>query len=176
MDTTRLGRGAMIAAASAVALFLIMFIFDWFGIGDTTVVTGVGEVEVEGGGGSAWQVFQFIDIVLLITIIVAIGWAVMRANDSRADLPVAPSALVLGLAALSLLLIIYRIIDPPFDLDRQIGVFLGLLATAGIAYGAYEGMKEEGTSLAAERDRLGNRGGGGTPPPPPPGNQPPPAV
>ena len=33
MDTNRLGTGEMIAAVSAIALLLIMFIFSWFGIG-----------------------------------------------------------------------------------------------------------------------------------------------
>lgn len=181
MDTTRLGRGEMIAAVSAILLLLIMFIFDWFGN--------------DFGGANAWESFSVIDIILFITIIVAIGLAVMAANAQTVDLPVAGSALVAGLGILSVLLILFRIIDVPdfggagaaleeaealgidtggAEIGRKIGVFLGLIAAGGIAYGGYRSMQEEGTSFGAQGDRLQNRDAGSSPPPP--GNQPPPAV
>ena len=194
MDTSRLGRGEMIAAASAIALLLIMFIFKWFGL---EVDSGLGGLGSADASFNAWQSFGFIDIILFITILVAVGLAAMKANSQSANLPVAGSALVAGLAILSLLLLLFRIISPPdfgtgdFDVEgvdsaRKIGVFLGLIATAGIAYGGWLSMREEGTSFQAQADRLQNRGGGtppsggtggGTPPPPPPrdpGSNPPP--
>ena len=176
MDTTRLGRGEMIAAVSAVLLFLIMFIFSWFSYG---AEGGLVEVDV---GLNAWESFGFIDIVLLLTIIVAIGVAVMSANAQTVDLPVAGSAIVCALGILSVLLILFRIISPPdfgaddfgvgdaIDISRGIGVFLGLVAAGGIAYGGYEAMREEGTSFSAQGDRLQNRGDA------PPPNQRPPAA
>ena len=194
MDTNRLGRGEMIAAVSAVLLLLVMFIFSWFGIGgDLGAIAAAADVDT---GANAWQSFGFIDIVLFITILVAIGLAVMKANSQSPNLPVAGSALVAGLGILSLLLLLYRVIDPPYDADREIGIFLGLLATAGIAYGGWEAMREEGTSFGAQADRLQTRdtpgsstgrdvppppppasGGTATPPPPrDPGSNPPPAV
>ena len=172
MDVNRLGRGEMIAAASALALLLIMFILDWFGIDSTTVSTGVGTIEVEGGGGNAWAVFDFIDIILFLTVLVAIGLALMAANASSPNLPVAGSALVAGLGILCVLLILFRIIDTPYDLDRKIGVFLGLIAAAGIAYGGFLAMQEEGTSFSEQGDRLQSRGPG-DPPPPSAGGTPP---
>ncbi len=197
MDTNRLGRGEMIAAVCAVVLLLVMFIFSWFGIGgDLGAIAAAADVDT---GANAWQSFGFIDIVLFITILVAIGLAVMKANAQSPNLPVAGSALVAGLGILSLLLLLYRVIDTPYDADREIGIFLGLLLTAGIAYGGWEAMREEGTSFGAQGDRLQNRdrtpgsstgrdvppppppasGGTATPPPPPPrdpGSNPPPAV
>jgi hypothetical protein len=163
----------MIAAVSAIVLFLVMFIFDWFG--------------VAGFGVNAWQAFGFIDIILFITILVAIGMAIMAANAQSHNLPVAGSAVVAGLGVLSVLLILYRIIDPPgggnvdtgfgtvsVDIGRDIGVFLGLIAAGGIAYGGFLGMQEEGTSFRDQGDRLQNRGP--TDPPPPAAGGPPPAV
>lgn len=174
----------MIAAVSAIVLLLVMFIFDWFAVDLGADDLGLG-VSVVDTGANAWQAFSVIDIILFITILVAIGLAVMAANAQSHNLPVAGSALVAGLGLLSVLLILYRLIDPPgagdipdgFDISisREIGVFLGLIAAAGITYGGFAGMQEEGTSFAAEGDRLQNRGGG-RPPPPPPGNQPPPAA
>lgn len=177
----------MIAAVSAVLLLLIMFIFEWFGN--------------DVGGANAWESFSFIDIVLVITILVAIGLAIMAANAQSVNLPVAGSALVAGLGILSVLLILFRIIDPPDfgtgdvadalgvaepEIGRKIGVFLGLIAAGGIAYGGFLGMKEEGTSFSEQGDRLQNRGGPGsgtppataprTDPPAPRSDPPPPAV
>lgn len=167
----------MIAAASAIALFIIMFI-EWFGV---DIV-----------GANAWESFSFIDIVLLITILAAIGTAVMSASAQSVNTPVALSAIVTALGILSVLLVLFRIIDPPDfglgdladavggsepEIERKIGVFLGLLAALGIAYGGYEAMRHEGTSFGREADRLQNKGGTsgpggtsgtGTPPPPPP--------
>lgn len=195
MDTSRLGRGEMIAAISAIALLLIMFIFKWFGLSiDTGGLVGVGASV----SANAWQSFGFIDIILFITILVAVGLAVMKANQQSVSLPVAASALTAGLGILSLVLILFRIISPPdfgaggvdiagVDTTRKIGVFLGLIATAGVAYGGWLSMQEEGTTFQGQADRLQNRSGGtggsgdAPPPPPPPpprdpGSAPPPAV
>lgn len=188
----------MIAAVSAILLLLIMWIFDWFSVdlgGDELLGTAVAGADL---GANAWQAFSFIDIVLFVTSLVAIGLAVMAANAQSHNLPVAGSALVCGLGILSVVLVLFRIISPPgagdipdgFDIgiSRDIGVFLGLIAAGGIAYGGYLAMQEEGTSFSAQGDRLQNRGAGDPPPPaagpppptpggpPPPGSNPPPAV
>ena len=187
MDTNRLSQGEMIAAISAVLLLLIMFIFDWFGIGGD-----IGDQANAAGfdtGFNAWQSFDFIDIVLFITVLVAVGGALMAANAQSVNSPVAISAITAGLGILSVILILYRIIDPPggdvpeglgVDISRKIGVFLGLIAAGGVAYGGWRAMQEEGTSYGGQADRFQNRppgSGGGAPPPPPPppgGNPPPP--
>lgn len=153
MDINRLSPGEKVAGASGVALILIMFIFDWFG--------------VEGFGANAWEVFGLIDLILFVTAAAAIALAVMSANSSSVNLPVAPSAIVAGLGILSAVLVAYRIIDPPgggaasvggisieVEIGRSIGVFLGLFATAGIAYGGWTAMQEEGTSFGEQADRL----------------------
>ena len=184
MDVNRLGRGEKIAAVSAIALLLIMFIFSWFGID--------AEGGVDLGGANAWESFGLIDLILFITVVAAIALAAMLANGQRVDMPVSPAAIVAGLGILSVILILFRIISPPDfglgdlleigggEVSRKIGVFLGLIAAAGIAYGGYESMQEEGTSFAAERDRLSDRDSapGETPPPRDPAGPggPPPAV
>jgi hypothetical protein len=172
MDLTRVSRGALIAGISGVALFIIMWL-PWFGllgafgeIAEGFAVPGAAEVD---DNINAWQSFDFIDLVLLAAVIVAVGLAVMTAMGSSVNLPVAASALTAGIGVLATLLILYRILDPPFDADREIGVFLGLIAAAGIAVGGWLSMQEEGTTFSGEYDRFG---GGpsdpGAPPPPPP--------
>ena len=191
MDTSRLGRGEMIAAVSAIVLLLVMFIFSWFSI-DFGSGLGIGAVGVD-TSANAWQAFGFIDLVLFVTILVAVGLAVMKANSQSANLPVAGSALVAGLGILSTLLVLFRILSPPgagdipdnvdISISRGIGVFLGLILAGAIAYGGYLSMQEEGTTFGDQADRLQNRGGGGggNPPPPPPprdsgGSTPPPTA
>jgi hypothetical protein len=159
MDVNRLNRGEQIAGIAGVALILIMFIFDWF------------SVSAAGGGpsfgGNAWEVFDFIDIVLFITAIAAIGLALVAASATEVNAPVALSAVVAGLGILSTILVLYRIIDPPdgglgdlVDVSTSIGVWLGLICSAAIAYGGWAAMQEEGTTFGGQV--------GGTPPPPPP--------
>lgn len=164
----------MIAAGSAVLLLIVMFVFNWFSLGGDE-----GEAASSLGfdtGVNAWQAFSWIDIFLFITILAAIGLAVIAASTQSVNVPVAPSAIVTVLGGISVLLLVFRIISPPgggdapagFDvtISRGIGVFLGLLLTIGIAAGAWMAMQEEGVSFQGEADRFG--GGGAAPPPPPP--------
>ncbi|HEX5990770.1 MAG TPA: hypothetical protein VFY75_11240 [Solirubrobacterales bacterium] len=172
----RLSTGEKIAGGSAVLLFIFMF-FDWF------------KVDIEGGeglfsvsiGGSAWEAFSYTDLFLLLTIIVVVAVVVIRLSDALVEPPVSLNAVAAVLGAVSVLLIIYRIIDPPgdtgglsgVDINPAIGAFLGLIAAAGITYGAYRAMQEEGTSFGEIGDQFSNRGGPGSGPPQPPSSTPP---
>jgi hypothetical protein len=167
MDTGNLGRGAMIAGISGVLLFIFMF-FSWYGVSDDlNDVSQQIQQGVEAIGGdapnvegidttrNAWQSFNFTDLFCLIAILVAVGLAAMTLAGASASLPVAGSALTCGVGALAFLFVLYRTINPPADgVDREIGLYLGLLATAGITVGGYLGMQEEGTSFSEQGERL----------------------
>jgi hypothetical protein len=181
MDVDKLNTGEKIAAVSGILLFIFMF-FDWFGV----EVSGGGfSGSVPGAGGSAWDALDFIPIVLLITVIAALVGAVLRLSDFEYEPPVSMNAVVAALGGLSVLLILFRIIDPPSfgsyggvsaDGTLKFGIFLGLIAAAGIAYGGYMAMKEEGTTFGDAADRLSGGSGDGPSggPPPPPSSPPPP--
>jgi uncharacterized membrane protein YhaH (DUF805 family) len=184
MELDRLSTGEKVSAVSAVLLFIFMF-FDWFGA-EVSSVTGFSG-SVPGEGASAWDALDVIPIFLMLSIVVAIAVAVIRLTDADVEPPVSMNAIVATLGGLAVLLILYRIIDPPgggdfggvsVDTTLKLGIFLGLLAAAGIAYGGYSAMREEGATFGGEADRLGGGGqppaGGGPPPPPPPSQQPPP--
>jgi hypothetical protein len=198
MDLDKLSPGEKIAGVSSIVLFIFMF-FDWF------------TVEVSGGnslvfasasaGGSAWDALDFIPIVLVVTIVAALGVAALRLTDSAYEPPISGNAIVAILGAISFILILYRIIDPPgagsvpglsVDVSPAFGIFVSLVAAAGIAYGGYKAMQEEGVTFSDLGDRFsggGTRGGGAgapgggasipeqppTPPPPPPSAPPPPS-
>ena len=188
MDLNKLSQGEKIAGVSSIVLFIFMF-FDWF------------TVEVSGGngifsasasaGGSAWDALDWIPIVLVVTIIAALGIVALRLTDSRYEPPVSGNAIVAILGGISFLLILYRIIDPPsagsvpglsIDVSPAFGIFVSLVAAAGIAYGGYKAMQEEGATFSDLGDRFSSGGsppggpsrGGQTPPPPPPQSQTPP--
>jgi hypothetical protein len=185
MDFTRLNQGEKVAGVSGILLILIMFIFKWFGL-KFTGGAGAFAVSVE-GSRNAWGSYGFIDIVLFITALAAIGLALLAASEGDVGLPVAASAIVAGLGILSVVLIIISIISPPdfgadlsgtgIDHTRKIGVWLGLISAAAVAVGGYMAMQEEGTSFGDEAGRFGDSSDAGTgaPPPPPPPSSPPPS-
>jgi hypothetical protein len=154
MDTANLGRGTLIAGVSGGLLFIFMF-FSWFGADISSALPGVPEDVAQGlvdeSGAdttfNAWQSFGWIDLVLLLAVIASVGFAVIDMSGASVSLPVAGSAITAGLGAFAFLLVLYRLINPPEELGREIGVWLGLIATAGITYGGYEGMQEEGASF-----------------------------
>jgi hypothetical protein len=144
LDANRLTQGQLVAAVSAIALFIISFL-PWFGISGGVVVQGVGAV----GGStnfSLWEAENPLDIYLLIVILVALVPAVL-ALAGGGDAPMAPFATSL-LAGVGTLLILYQVFDTPGDADRKVGLFLGLIACAGIAVGGYLSMQED---LGGER-------------------------
>jgi hypothetical protein len=174
MDFSRLRTGELLAGAAGVAVFIIMFL-PWFGLSGAAEQVieqfgGAAGIEVGDTNANAWQAFDFIDLVLLLTVIAGIGLAVLAAAQSSVQLPVAASALTAGLGIFGTLLVLYRIIDPVGDASRKYGLFLGLIAVAGVALGGWLAMQEEGTSFGGEADRFGGGGApsAGEPPPPPP--------
>jgi hypothetical protein len=99
---------------------------------------------------------------------------VARMTDNLPDdLPAA--TLIVAAGGLGVLLVLWRIIDLPtpdissigpvkVDFSRKIGVFLGLIATAGVAYGGWRAMEESPVGVAPAA---------APPPPPPPAPEPP---
>jgi hypothetical protein len=183
MEVDKLNTGEKVSAVSAILLFVFMF-FDWFGVKISGVPGFSGSVS-SSGGGSAWDALDVIPIFLMLAIAAAIGVAVIRLTDADLEPPVSLNAIVTALGGLAVLLILYRIVSPPdfgsfggvsVDATLKFGIFLGLIAAGGIAYGGYSAMREEGATFGGEADRLSG-GGGGQPPadgPPPPSQQPPP--
>src|SRR5262245_18591985 len=131
MDLSRLRTGEWIAGVCGAALFVVMFL-PWFG-----APGAIGEALEQVGGVdttlNAWQAFDFIDLVLMLAVISGVGLAVLAAAQPNLQLPVAASAITSGIGIIGAVFVLYRILDPVGDLDREIGLYLGLAAVAGIA-------------------------------------------
>jgi hypothetical protein len=165
MDRTPIGQA--LAGISGLALILIMLLFAWFGVPNG------------GGGLDAFKSFHdWVLLILIFTAFVAMAVGVMGAEPVA--LPVALSAIATGLGVISVLVLLIYLISPPdlmfvreeVELDRDIGIWLGLIAAAGIAVGGYLAMQEEGITFADQADGLRGGGPGAGPPQPPQPTQP----
>lgn len=148
----RPGTGELAAGISGLVLLLSMFIFAWYGL--------------EGFTGDAFDALDdWVNIVLVFTAFAGMSLALFGPDIPRAD-SVPLATVTVGLGAISALIVLIHIIAPPgvsagsvsVDLDPEFGVWLGLLASIGVAIGGYRAMQEEGVSFD----------GAGTPPPAPP--------
>jgi hypothetical protein len=141
MEASTVRRGEIIAGLSGVALIIVMFL-RWFDVPATATVFGPGDTSA-----NAWDAFDFVDVIWLITALMAIALGLVSLSQASLNLPVALSAVVASLALLSLVLLVIRLIDPPtqfgVELDRSYGVWLGLVAIIGILYGSWVTMQEE---------------------------------
>lgn len=157
---TALTRGEAIAALSAIALFVFMF-FDWYGYEQAgNLLRYVGLL---GFDGDAWHSLEGVSLVLLLAILAALGTASLRILDPSRKPEVASAAGVAVLGGVAAILIALRIVVLP-DFDEyaelpvrftvEIGAYLGLAASAGIAYGGYRAMRERGGSFASVADGL----------------------
>jgi hypothetical protein len=171
MDFSRLRTGELIAGICGVLLLIVMF-FSWYGIGGAAgSILSAADVDTT---VNAWKSFDFIDLVLFVTAIVAIGAAVLAASGRSVALPVAASVVVTVLGIVVALLVLYRIINQPGPndvVDVKFGAYLGFLVCLGIAVGGFLSMADEGTSIGdAARSATGGGDAASTPaqPAPPP--------
>lgn len=150
MDTTRLSQGQMIAAVSAILLFIFMLFLPWLGFDQPQ------GSELD-NSWNAWQGTQSLDVFLFILILAALIPAFLAMSGSPAQPPFVGPATTFLLAVLGVILIMVLIIDPnPFEgviadleVKARIGMWLGLLATGGIAVGGYLAMQDEAYAPAA---------------------------
>lgn len=171
----RLDQGEKVAAGSALALLVCMFL-GWFSFGPFV--------------SNAWDSLHYISPLLAIVIAATLTIVVLKAGGRGLDIPDGSVIFVLGCAAV--LLILFRLIDPvsageasPFGGGEaeiggsiEAGLFLSLIAAAGIAVGGY--LATGGRALDQVKELLASRGGPALPrqppPPPPPGDGPPAAA
>ena|SRR5829696_1315707 len=178
VDTTRLRFGDMIAGASAVLLFLFTFL-RWF------KATGEGGEEApdalaDAFSFNAWEAMPILTFILLLCILAVIAVVAIRATGQQINLPVPLGTVILGAAALALLIILFRLLltpDPSVsflgqevnvkdndgEVGRSYGIFLALLAALGMLAGGFLSARERGEAIPGVGPGGGPGAGAGGP-------------
>jgi hypothetical protein len=152
LDADRARLPERLEAGGAIALFVFLFFLHWYGGGITGLFPGShisgGTVEATG-----WEAFTSSRWIWLGTIVFALGGALAGAVAYRLDGRVQIGAVVLGLGALSSVLIVYRILYHPganasghgihITYGVKFGIWLGLLAALTITLGGYMQLRAE---------------------------------
>jgi amino acid transporter len=152
MDLSKLSKGDQVIGISGIALLIFSF-FSWLG-----VKAGSGSFSAE-GTKSAWG-FTLTLIAVLIGIAIV---AVVALKAAGVDIPKPGSftwgQVLLVAAAVVFLFVLIKLITgvsgvpdvPGVSKTRKIGIFLGLIASAGLVAGAYlnfQGEKSGGAPSA----------------------------
>lgn len=147
-------RADLIAGVAGVVLLIAMFL-PWFGasLAAEEALRDAQQVTQQFGGGdvkeldldqNAWQAFELIKFVVLLAALAGIlSGATMFAQPGRGQVA-GPAAVTAGLGMLATLLILYRVIDPPGESSREIGVFIGFFAALGVAVGGWLALEAPG--------------------------------
>ena len=119
----------MVGAVSGLGLLVVSFV-PWYSSGGKEL--------------NAWEAFGVLDIVLAVAAVMALSVGLVALTRLSVSYPVAGSSVTAGIGIIAFFWVLYRVINPPGsgDLDREAGAWLGLLATAGVAWGGYLGMQE----------------------------------
>jgi hypothetical protein len=155
-DISRLRRADQIIGGGAIALFIFMFFFKWYGVSsNVTSIAGL-NINVSRTG---WETFTNSRWIWLLTIIAALAAVLLVATQRKLELPLKPGAIVAGLGAVSTGLILYRILHHPTasasigsfhaSAGIKLGIWLGLIAAAAITYGGYLAMQEDAAPARA---------------------------
>jgi hypothetical protein len=140
----RLRSGELIAGASGAALVVFLFGLHWYGVSGTFASTLARGLHAR-TSWTGWQGLTYVRWLLLVTALVALALAYFQAVERAPAIPVTLAVITTVLGGLSALALIARVIDTPGNhLDRRAGVYLGLAAAIGIAYGGFRSLREEG--------------------------------
>jgi hypothetical protein len=159
MDPRRLRTGEWIAGICGVVLLGAMFL-DWYGIGST------------GQKRSAWEAFTVVDVVLALAGLFAVTLALTAAANRGVPVTVAMASLLSMFGIVATAVVAYRTASPPDiarsvmhhggrptgyipsggGVSRELGVWLGLAATAGLTLGAMVALRSERYPPAMKRE------------------------
>lgn len=171
MNTSGLSQGQWIAAVSAVALVIALFLpwggfagFGGFDVSDAVIPQGTpgGAAGLEAaqdaaeqaagaadeaaddlGSASGWESQNTLDLYLAILAgLVLIGVA-LKMSGNPEGFPFAPSAATFLLGLIGTILTVYVLVDVPEGGERKIGIFIATAAVIGVTVGSYLQMRDE---------------------------------
>lgn len=130
MDPLRLRIWEWLTGLAGAVLLALMFL-DWY------------------EGHSAWAAFSVLDVMLAIIALMGLAATVMAAAHNTPAVSLAIVSLLLTIGAITTIAVIVRAIVTPDGLEREIGLWLGLAASALVTGGALGCMRDERFPRAA---------------------------
>jgi hypothetical protein len=156
--------GALVAAASGIALLAIMFGLTWYDVDGGESIPIRGDVDLT---FNAWDAFDIVDYGFLAVAVIGVAAGVVTATRSG-DATFVAGGLAAIAGAVGVLVLAYRITDPPtlivngfvieeeggVTIDAEIGAFLGLVALGGVMIGGWLCLQASGTTARETLKRL----------------------
>jgi hypothetical protein len=124
MSLIRLRAGEWLALTGAVALIVSLFL-PWY------------------VGLSGFEALTVVDILLVLVAGVGIALAVLQATRTSPALPVAFGVLTVVVGALGTLLVLFRLIDAPGQVEVSTGAWVGLVAVLAMTAGGWLSIANE---------------------------------
>jgi cytochrome bd-type quinol oxidase subunit 2 len=126
VDLRRVRVWEWLTGLAGVTLLVSLFL-PWYGAGDATA--------------TAWESLTVTDVVLGLVALMAIALPVLTATQRTVAVPQSWTALIMLVVVPALLMMLFRLLNLPGDgLQREIGVWLGALATAAVFAFDYRSM------------------------------------
>jgi hypothetical protein len=143
---SRLRRAEIAAGVAAVVLLVAMFVLPWYGYkGDLAPLAARLGVSTS---RDAWNSLSTTRWLILLTIVAALALVYLQGTRPAPALPATFSLFVALLGGLTTLVLIYRVLinvpGPNDVVRRDVGGYVGLLASIAIAFAGYRSLREEG--------------------------------
>lgn len=137
---------------------------EWLAAGFGVVLLGAMFLHWYGSSGSArtaWEAFSALDVLLAVVGLAAVGVAASAATQRAQAVPTALAAVLLPLAVVATGFVVYRAASPPHPSEvvlggpratghvpsgvnsRDIGLWIGLVACAGIVGAAFAVIRDQ---------------------------------
>jgi hypothetical protein len=130
-DPASVSRGTWVAAGGSLILLISVFL-EWYHV-------DLGPISI---GRSGWDESSLAKLVALLALValVIIG---LELFATTVALPYPSSLILIGIGALSALLVIIKMIDKPASqVSLSYGIFVSLIAAIAVAVGGYLKMQE----------------------------------
>jgi len=173
-------RALWLPMLAGVGLLAATFLLAWFGpssaisssfdeAAQITEQFGGPEIVMPDVEENAWQALGLGRFILLAAGLSAIALTFVRLAQTAPFTRLRAAAVAMALGTLATAVVLYRILDPPDDASREIGLYAGLLAAGGIALSAWVALKDE--ELRTPRNGRGSRREGASPQAAPPARE-----
>jgi outer membrane biosynthesis protein TonB len=161
VDVNRLRTGEKIAGVAALLLFIDMFL-KWYGVKGVDITI------------SAWKVFSYTDLLMLLLILAALALVFIRGTGRTVQLPASLPLIVAGIGVLTAIVVLLRLFDQPGPNELvtvRLFAYIGFLLVLAITYGAIQAgggvdtMRAEAEALTPNAPASSASGSGAPPPP-----------